>query len=280
VTDVAPPAPHEAVAMTETFNLSIEQAHAYEDLFVPALFAQWVPTLLATADVTAGQRVLDVACGTGVVARQAAEVVGPTGAVSGVDLNPAMIEVAKGRAIGIDWRIGDAADLPYADATFDAALCQSALFFFPDAQQAVKEMARVVNAGGVVALQTYAGLDEQPVYGPFVDSVARLAGDDARRLMGTYWSQGDLSELGSLLEGAGLETMAADTKLGHARFPSIDAFVHTEIQATPLAARINDATYEAILGEARQALADHQQPDGDVALPIRACFVAGRKGAR
>jgi hypothetical protein len=70
--------------------------------------------------------------------------------------------------------------------------------------------------------------------------------------------------------------MAADTKLGHARFPSIDAFVHTEIQATPLAARINDATYEAILGEARQALADHQQPDGDVTLPIRACFVAGR----
>jgi SAM-dependent methyltransferase len=268
------------VAMTETFNLSLEQAHAYEDLFVPALFAQWVPTLLETAEVTAGQHVLDVACGTGVVARKAGEVVGPTGAVSGVDLNPAMIEVAKGRSSAIDWRIGDAVNLPFADATFDAALCQSALFFFAEPQLAVREMARVVDVGGLVALQTYAGLDEQPVYGPFVDTVARLAGDDARKLMGTYWSQGDLSELGSLLEGAGLETTAADSRLGHARFPSIDAFVHTEIQATPLASRIDDATYEAILGETRQALAHHQQPDGGVALPIRACFVAGRKGAR
>jgi ubiquinone/menaquinone biosynthesis C-methylase UbiE len=264
--------------MTETFNLSLEQAHAYEDLFVPALFAQWVPTLLATAEVTAGQHVLDVACGSGIVARKAAELVGATGAVSGVDLNPAMIEVAKGTATAVDWRVGDAAALPYADATFDAALCQSALFFFADPQQAVREMARVVDAGGVVALQTYAGLDAQPVYGPFVASVARLAGDDAHRLLGTYWSQGDLGELSSLLEGARLETTAADVKLGHVRFPSIDAFVHTEIQATPLATRIDDATYAAILDEARQALADHKQPDGGVALPIRACFVAGRKG--
>jgi ubiquinone/menaquinone biosynthesis C-methylase UbiE len=263
--------------MTETFNLSLEQAHAYEDLFVPALFAQWVPTLLATAEVTAGHHVLDVACGTGVVARKAAEVVGPTGAVSGVDLNPAMIEVAKGRASAIDWRIGDAVDLPFADATFDVALCQSALFFFADPQQAVREMARVVGAGGVVALQTYAGLDEQPVYGPFVASVSRLAGGDARKLLGTYWSQGDLSELRSLLESAGLETTAAESRLGHVRFPSIDAFVHTEIQATPLASRIDDATYGAILGEARHALADRKQPDGGVVLPIRACFVAGRK---
>ena len=68
--------------MTETFNLSLEQAHAYEDLFVPALFAQWVPTLLETAEVTAGQHVLDVACGTGVVARKAGEVVGPTASPS------------------------------------------------------------------------------------------------------------------------------------------------------------------------------------------------------
>lgn len=263
--------------MTETFNLSIEQAHAYDELFVPALFAQWVPTLLNYAGVTAGQRVLDVACGTGVVARQAAEIVGQAGAVTGVDLNPAMLEVAQERASAIRWRVGDAADLPFADNTFDVALCQSALFFFGDPARAVKEMARVVRVGGVVALQTYASLAQQPVYGPFVETVTRLAGDDARKLMGTYWSQGDLGELRSLVESAGLATTVADNNLGHVHFPSIEVFVHTEIQATPLAARIDDATTLEILRETRQALAEYEQPDGGVVLPIRACFVAGGK---
>jgi ubiquinone/menaquinone biosynthesis C-methylase UbiE len=266
--------------MTETFNLSLEQAHAYEDLFVPALFAQWVPTLLAQAGVAAGQRVLDVACGTGVVARQAAELVGPAGAVTGVDLNPAMIEVARERSTSIDWRVADATELPFADSSFDVAVCQSALFFFADPQQGLREMARVVGGGGVVALQTYAGLAEQPAYGPFVDTVARLAGDDARRLMGTYWSQGDVGKLRSLLEGAGLEPTTAESALGHVRFPSIDAFVHTEIQATPLAPQIDESTYRAILDDARSVLGHHAQADGSVALPIRARFVAGTKARR
>jgi SAM-dependent methyltransferase len=263
--------------MTETFHLTLEQAHVYEDVFVPALFAQWVPTLLDHAGVTTGQRVLDVACGTGVVTRHAAELVGPAGAVSGVDLNPAMVQVAREGAPAIDWRVGDAGDLPYEDAAFDAAVCQSALFFFADPAQAVREMARVVRTGGVVALQTYAGLDEQPAYGPFVAAVARLAGDDARTLLGTYWSQGDLGALTSLLEAAGLEPTTADSTLGQVRFPSLDAFVHTEIQATPLASRIDQATLQAILGESRRALAGLEQPDGSVVLPVRACFVAGRK---
>ncbi len=278
LTDVGTTEPDDRVAMTETFSLSLEQAHAYEDLFVPALFAQWVPALLDAAEVTAGQRVLDVACGTGVVARRAVELVGPAGAVSGVDLNAAMIQVAKERGSGIDWRVGDAAALPYDDESFDSVVCQSALFFFPTPRQAVEEMARVVRTEGVVALQTYAGLDQQPAYGPFVALVARNAGDEARRLMGTYWSQGDLDGLTSLLGAAGLDPSAAHTTLGEVRFPSMDAFVHTEIQATPLASRIEPETYAAIVSEAREALADHEEPDGSVVLPIRACFVAGRKG--
>jgi ubiquinone/menaquinone biosynthesis C-methylase UbiE len=277
VTDVSPAESDDPASMTETFNLSLEQAHAYEDLFVPALFAQWVPTLLDAAEVAPGQRVLDVACGTGVVARQAARLVGPAGGVSGVDLNPAMIEVAREGTSDIDWRVGEAAALPYPDESFDAVVCQSALFFFPEPRQAVEDMTRVVRSGGVVAFQTYAGLDEQPAYGPFVATVARIAGDEATRLMGTYWSQGDLEELSSLLAAAGLEATAAHTTLGHVRFPSLDAFVHTEIQATPLASQIEAGTYSAIVSEARDALADHEQPDGSVVLPIRACFVAGRK---
>jgi ubiquinone/menaquinone biosynthesis C-methylase UbiE len=81
--------------MTETFHATRDQAHAYGDLFVPALFGQWAPQLVDCARVRHGQSVLDVACGTGVVARSARDVVGPSGRVVGVDLNPAMLEVAR-----------------------------------------------------------------------------------------------------------------------------------------------------------------------------------------
>lgn len=262
--------------MTETFDLSIEQAHAYEDLFVPALFAQWVPVLLRVAGVGPGMRVLDVACGTGVVARRAAALVGPSGHVSGVDLNPAMIAVARERTSAVDWRVGDAGALPYADGAFDAALCQSALFFFPDPAQAVREMARVLRPDGVAALQTYAGLAEQPAYGPFVRTVERHAGDGARAYLDTYWSLGDVAELRTFLEGAGLEAGPPESVLGTVRFPSVEAFVRTEIQGTPLAARIDEATFRAITDEARATFRSYEDTDG-VGLPIRARFITGRK---
>ncbi len=123
---------------------------------IVGLFGQWAPQLVDCARARHGQSVLDVACGTGVVARAAREVVGPDGRVVGVDLNPAMLDVARDARPDLEWVHGDAEDLPFADAEFDVALCQSALFFFADPGRAVAEMARVVIPGGVVALQTYA----------------------------------------------------------------------------------------------------------------------------
>ncbi len=181
--------------MTETFQLTREQAQAYADLFVPALFAQWAPQLVDCARVAPGQSVLDVACGTGVVARAARDVAGPDARIAGVDLNPAMLEVARNAGPDVEWAQGDAEALPFGDREFDVVLCQSALFFFADPARAVREMARVVRPGGMVGLQTYAPLAEQPAYGPFVDLVAGLAGPEARVLLGTYWSQGELDQL-------------------------------------------------------------------------------------
>jgi ubiquinone/menaquinone biosynthesis C-methylase UbiE len=262
--------------VTEIFSLTLEQAHAYEDLFVPALFAQWVKPLLDCAGVVEGQRVVDVACGTGVVARAAARLAGPSGYVSGIDLNPAMIQVAQQVEPTIDWQVGDAANLPYEQSSFDVALCQSALFFFPDAAAAVREMARVVTPLGMVAVQTYAGLDEQPGYGPFIDTVVRHAGPDARTVLGTYWSKGDLDTLRALMEGAGLEVQKTRSILGTVTFPSVDALVYTEIQATPLAQQVSETAYRAIGQDARQALAPYLESSGAVRLPIRARIIGAR----
>jgi len=133
---------------SETFQISAEQAEIYESAFVPAIFAQWSPMLLDAVGAEPGQRVLDVACGTGVLARTAADRVGPTGKVVGVDLSEGMLSVARRLRPDIAWQRGDATDLPLADADFDVTVCQSALMFMPDATAALREMARVTRPGG------------------------------------------------------------------------------------------------------------------------------------
>src|SRR5688572_11685353 len=157
------PAVHEGspamAETTETFQISAEQAEIYESAFVPAIFAQWSPTLLDAAGVEPGQRVLDVACGTGVLARTAADRVGPAGEAVGVDLSEGMLTVARRLRPDIEWHRGDAAELPLADADFDVTVCQSALMFMTDATAALREMARVTRASGTVGVQVYASLD-------------------------------------------------------------------------------------------------------------------------
>src|SRR5688572_27748780 len=127
----------------ETFQLSVEAAEVYESKFVPAVFAEWAPHLVEAAGVAPGQAVLDVACGTGVVARTAADRMGGKGRVVGLDLNDGMLAVAGRLRPDIEWRQGDAAELPFDAGSFDVVLCQSALMFFPDRARALREMARV-----------------------------------------------------------------------------------------------------------------------------------------
>jgi ubiquinone/menaquinone biosynthesis C-methylase UbiE len=133
-------------------------AWAYQQTFVPAIAEPVAPPLLEQAALVPGERVLDVACGTGVVTRQAADAVRPTGRVAGLDLSAEMIEVAAslparpGCVPG--WRQGDAGTLPYRDETFDVVLCQMGLMFFPDRAAALREMRRVLVPGGRVVVGT------------------------------------------------------------------------------------------------------------------------------
>ena len=262
---------------TETFQLSLAAAEAYEAKFVPALFGEWAPLVIDAAGVTTGQEVLDVACGTGVVARAAAERVGATGRVMAVDINEAMLTVACRLSPDVDWRNADAGRLPFPDSSFDAVLCQAALMFFPDPAGALGEMSRVVTETGAVAVQVWASLDSQPAYGPFVEVAARHAGPEAVDLLGSYWTMGDVGHLGELFADAGMRLTATRRHIGTARFASIDELVKIEVESTPLVDRIGDDTYAAILAEARQALARFATPEGKAEVPIVGHILTGRK---
>jgi SAM-dependent methyltransferase len=265
-----------STSSTEAFQISSEQAEIYESKFVPALFAQWAAAVLDAAGVRAEHSVLDVACGTGILARTAVERVGTTGRVAGVDLNEGMLTVARRLGPGVEWRQADVAELPFAPDTFDAVLCQSALMFFPDATGALREMARVCMRGGAVGVQVYDNLDAQPTYEPLVSMVGRLAGPEATNLLQTYWVHGDLDILRGRFEAAGLEIASTRTEVGTLRWGSIDEFVQVEVESTPLIARIDADVYRRIREESRELLRRFQTPTGFEA-PVRAHIVIGRK---
>jgi SAM-dependent methyltransferase len=264
------------MSRTETFELTPPQAEFYEATFVPALFAEWAPLLVEVSDVRPGHRVLDVACGTGVVARAAAARVGAAGEVTGVDRAPAMLEVAARLLPDATFQLGDAGRLPFVDGAFDRVLCQASLMFFPDAGAALAEMARVVAPDGRVGVQVWGRLAASPGFLSFVEVAARHAGPDALGLLTTYFAHGDLDRLTHLFDMAGLEVTSTTTRLGAMRYPSIDEFVTTEVDSTPLGARLDPHTYDRIRTDARRALAPFVATDG-LALPIEGhLVVAGR----
>jgi SAM-dependent methyltransferase len=262
---------------TETFEISIETAELYESKFVPAMFGEWAPHVVDIAGVSAGHAVLDVACGTGIVARAAADRVGTGGKVVGLDLNEAMLTVARRLRPDLNWRRGDAAELPFQDDSFDVVLCQSAMMFFPGPEQALREMGRVAKGDGTVAVQVWGQLESSTGYARFAEIVARHAGPEAVNLFSTYWIHGDLDRFLDLFERAGLEVIATRTRLGSARFPSIEEFVTTEIESTPLLERIDADIYRRIFDDAQEALSPYVTSSGNVAVPIQGHLVAARK---
>jgi ubiquinone/menaquinone biosynthesis C-methylase UbiE len=265
----------------ERFQLTQDMAEAYERHFVPAFFAQWAPQLVETAGIRVGQRVLDVACGTGIVARTAAPRVGTAGSVTGVDLNEAMLSVARRVSPDLEWRQGDAAALPFEDAAFDAVLSQMAMMFFPDPATALREMARVVRPAGTVAILIPAGLDANPAYQAFVDIVTRHAGPAARNLVTRYFVLGDLDHTVGLFTAADLRVTNSSTPVGQMRYGSLDEAINIEIDSTPLGDRLDSAIRERILADCRKAwsplmtASDHVA--GGVAFSFRSHIVVAER---
>ena len=243
------------------FQLRGNAAERYERWVVPFVAHPMVPPLLDLADVRPGERVLDLATGTGVVARLAARRVAPGGAVTGLDLNAEMLTVARelplppGLTIG--WRQGSAQALPFDDGVFDVVLCQQGFQFFPDRLAALAQMRRVLRARGRVALSVFTGAS--PYFMALRDAVGRHVSAEAAASTDAGWSLGDANEFGALLTAAGfLEVVVHHVELT-LRLPAPDAFVMEHLSALPLGERV-----AAVGDEARAALV------ADVAAAMRA----------
>lgn len=261
----------------ETFQLSTEAAEVYEAKFVPALFGEWAMRVVEAAGIAPGQQVIDVACGTGVVARSVADRLDGRGRVVGLDVNEGMLAVARRIRPDIEWRQGDATDLPFPDASFDAALCQASLMYFPNQVAALREMGRVVTSEGTVAVQVWGSLESQPGYRLFAEIVARHVGPAGIELVSSYFSLGDLDVVATLFDRGGLDISSTLTRLGTVRFGSIDEFARAEIESSPLIDLIDDRVYARMLEDCSEVLAQFAAEDGTTEIPIQGHVLTAHK---
>jgi ubiquinone/menaquinone biosynthesis C-methylase UbiE len=259
----------------ETYALSADAAEFYESTFVPALFGEWARRLVAEVDPAHGESVLDVACGTGVVARTAAERVGPAGAVIGLDANEAMLAVARRLRPDLRWQRGDAVALPFADGWFDVVLSQAGLMFFGDRVAALRELGRVAAADGRVGVQVPGRLERSAGYVALVETVARHAAPEVLDLLRAYFDAGEPDVLRSLFAAAGLHVDRFETWQSATRLGSLDTFLDAEL--LPLAGAVEPAVRARIADDCRTTLAGFVDRDGAVAAPIEVHLVVAHR---
>jgi ubiquinone/menaquinone biosynthesis C-methylase UbiE len=260
-------------------------ADSYEKYMVQALFAPWSAHLIRVANVQPGERVLDVACGTGIVARHIAPRVGLQGRVIGLDLKPEMLRVAGAAAeqegLAIEWRAGPAEQLPFPDGSFDLIMCQFGLMFFTDRHKALTEMHRVLSAGGRVVVSVWQGLDRHPFYQTLHDVSQQHLGKSSVQAV---FSLGDADELRRLLTDAGFQQVEIEPASITARYSNREEFLVWESDVdpaeTPTLQPLDTQAQQAILVAIRhemQAALDEVTQEGQVVLASHAHVAYARR---
>ena len=185
----------------------------YEKYLVPAITTKWAEDIVGRAQPRCGEDVLDVACGTGVVARLVSKRMAQ-GRVTGLDLNAGMLAVARtlpNEGAVIDWIEGSALDLPFPAGRFDLVLCQLGLQFFPDQGRALCEMHRVLTSSGRVALSVYSPIERTPGANSFVLALDRVLGPTASKIKRGEHSFNAPEELRELIIQAGFPSVEVQT---------------------------------------------------------------------
>ena len=248
----------------ETFQLSGSAAAIYEEQKVPAIFSPLAEATLDAVPLFDDDSILDIACGTGIVARKARERVGPSARIVGVDLNEGMIDAARNlgdsHSQSCEWRTADVTKLPFEDGTFSVAFCQQGLQFFPDQELALREIKRVLRPGGRIALTVWS--ETSALFKALAEALRRHVNDEvAERLLAPFASPG-ADALGSLVSEQGFGDISAQVLAVERVLGDPENAIPKEIMGTPVGPAVlerGDAVMRQIVDEVMEALSGYRR---------------------
>lgn len=257
----------------EHWQMDATAPELYERYLVPAITSHWAADLLDRVALNGAESILDVACGTGIVARLAAQR-GHSGRLVGIDLNSAMLATARTKSAGIEWVEGSALELPFDDQSFDVVLCQLGLQFFPDRPLALKEMVRVLKPGGRAGLSVFSAIERTPGAHALVQALDKYLGAESSRTKRSEHLSCDAREVGAWAQKAGFRVVDVATVSKQFTFPSMLDYVHIQLTATPMAGLLKEREAQergrlilAIAEEAASRLAPSLLADGELTFP-------------
>lgn len=262
-----------------TLASQINAAKTYETLFIPALFGQWATIVADAARVQTGQQILDVACGTGILAREVASRIRGDGYVAGLDPNPGMLSVARDLLPSVDWRRGVAEKIPFPDRIFDTVVSQFGLMFFQDRPESIRQMLRVMKTSGRLVVAIWDSIENIPGYLAEMKLIEGLAGILAGEAIRAPFILGDRSNLYDLFEESDAACVNITTHKGTARFPSIQMMVEAELRGwlPVMGVHLRDEQIDRILQEAEIVLAPYTTSTGKVVFDLSAHIVTAKK---
>jgi ubiquinone/menaquinone biosynthesis C-methylase UbiE len=248
----------------ETFQLNSSAAAIYEEQKVPAIFLPLAEATLDAVPLFGDDSVLDVACGTGIVARKARERVGPSARIVGVDLNEGMIGAARNLtdtcSRSCEWHTADVTKLPFEDGTFSVAFCQQGLQFFPDQELALREIKRVLQPDGRIALTVWSEAND--LFKALAESFRRHVSDEvAERSLAPFNSPG-ADALSSLVSGQGFSDVSARVLTVERVLNDPENTIPKEIMGNPIGLAVlerGDAVMRRIVYEVIEALSGYRR---------------------
>jgi ubiquinone/menaquinone biosynthesis C-methylase UbiE len=278
---------------------SNKAAEIYELHLVPAMFEPFTRDLIQLCDIRHSDRILDVACGTGIVSRLAIDHVDVTaGKVVGIDINPIMLNVARHYSAGksIDWKEGSAMSLPFPDESFDLVICQQGLQFFPDRLKALREMNRVLagatsNKGkdcgySRLVLSVWTSIKDSPGFSILEQLLRKTVGREAATIMHLPHSLSDTTELISLVKAAGFGEILSKEVTRTISFPSIEEFVVQFTSGSMLASyfsdkkKVDDISQDKLVKGAGHKLSQFvDEHSGKLSFPLRTSLVSANKNS-
>jgi SAM-dependent methyltransferase len=238
-------------------QVNMGAAEVYDSLFVPALFGRFAEAVAEAAEIKSADQVVDVACGSGALTRAVRS--RTTGRVVGIDVNPAMLAVARHHGGAIEYVEGDGQDLPFDTGEFDVATCQFGVMFYPDPAKGLAELARV-GRGGAAAV--WDSIERSDGYTAMQELFRDRLGQDAARSLDAPFAMGKAGVLEALVGQAGVSDVSYRSIEGTGRFDSIDQWVTTEVRGWTLSDSISEEQLADLIEAARDHLGEFETADG------------------